>query len=203
MRSCCNPGNLTINSFPQNIKNMQSWHDYWILFAWKFNNKNELKFIETGMALFHHLLLILNNFNSNSCTCSLVELICVVLKAHYCKLLSVKIGGLEILHVPSSGWMTGAKATCLGNIILIIWHFRPNLLGVAKREIMTGACKYDQTFGIFVTKSSRCCIKGNPSYRRQDEWLLLKIRMRKTFWGGKDLSKSPILGCKTVFSSTN
>ena len=89
MRSCCNPGNLTINSFPQNIKNMQSWHDYWILFAWKFNNKNELKFIETGMALFHHLLLTLNNFNSNSCTCSLVELICVVLKARYCKQISV------------------------------------------------------------------------------------------------------------------
>ena len=70
-------------------------------------------------------------------------------------------------------------------------------------EIMTGACKYDQTFGIFVTKSSRCCIKGNPSYRRQDEWLLLEIRMWETFWGGKDLSKSPIFGCKTVFSSTN
>ena len=114
-------------------------------------------------------------------------------------LASIGVGALEILHVPSSGWMTGARATCLGNIILIIWHFRPNLLGVAKREIITGACKYVQTFGIFVTKSSRCCIKGNPSYRRQDEWLLVEIRMLETFWGGKDLLKVPSWVAKLYF----
>ena len=97
--------------------------------------------------------------------------------------------------------MTGARATCLCNIILIIWHFRPNLLGVAKREIMTGACKYVQTFGIFVTKSM---LHQRKSFVSPPGWMIASQDPDVgNFLGKKRFVKSPILGCKTVFSSTN